>query len=96
MFIALIDREVSEYSKLITRDGLTFQLAERIALKTLIDNKDIIIKPAGKGGAMVVMDRSFYRNEVLSQLSNREVYLPLSSNPTFSVRDKIAETLERA
>ncbi|CAJ0943660.1 unnamed protein product [Ranitomeya imitator] len=99
-FIGLIEREASEFYKQIIRGNFIFQSnlepAEFTALKTLMDDKDIIIKPADKGGAIVIMDYSFYRSEILSQLSNREVYLPLDNNPTSIVKEKIAFVLENA
>ncbi|CAJ0968784.1 unnamed protein product [Ranitomeya imitator] len=92
-FIALIEREVSNYHKCIIRGDLTFRpnlkKAEHMALKTLMSDKDIVIKSADKGGAIVIMDYSIYRSEILSQLANREVYLPLENNPTSSIRNKI-------
>ncbi|CAJ0964285.1 unnamed protein product, partial [Ranitomeya imitator] len=52
-FIGLIEREASEFYKQIIRGNFIFQSnlepAEFTALKTLMDDKDIIIKPADKG-----------------------------------------------
>lgn len=43
-------------------------------LKHLQENRDIIIKPADKGGATVIMNRTDYRKEALRQLSNQKYY----------------------
>jgi hypothetical protein len=43
---------------------------ERTALQNLRSNEDIIIKPADKGSAVVVMDKSAYIREAERQLSD--------------------------
>ncbi|CAJ0967908.1 unnamed protein product [Ranitomeya imitator] len=82
-FITLIDREVSNVCKQVIRGDFNFRSnllqAEHVALKTLRSDKDIVIKAADKGGAIVIMDYYFYRFEIFSQLANREVYLPLTN-----------------
>lgn len=45
---------------------------ERIALQELIDHRELVIKPAAKGGAVVIMDQEKYRNEIYRQLNDRE------------------------
>ena len=40
---------------------------ERTALKELMENDDIIIKPADKGGCLVIMNKSFYRDKMVIQ-----------------------------
>ncbi|CAJ0959325.1 unnamed protein product, partial [Ranitomeya imitator] len=45
-------------------------------------NKSITIKPANKGGALVVMDTVQYVSEIRSQLSDTSVYERLQVNPT--------------
>lgn len=44
------------------------------ALQELKTNKSIIIKPADKGGAVVIMDKELYKNEGLRQLLNPHYY----------------------
>ena len=63
---------------------------ERRALKELQQNKDITIKKADKGGAMVIMDTSEYIKEGLRQLKDTKYYLKkdtdLTSHHTECVR----------
>ena len=47
---------------------------ELLALKTLSSDKSIVIKEADKGGAVVIMDASYYRNAVLKMLEDEEFY----------------------
>ena len=49
---------------------------ERIALTELKNNTEIVIKPADKGSAVVVMDRNDYIQEGLRQLSDENFYIP--------------------
>ena len=62
---------------------------ERQALKELIDNRDITIKPADKGGAIVVQDTDKYITECLHQLNNRTHYKRTGTNTTNEVNKKI-------
>ena len=55
---------------------------EKVALKELDSNPDIVIKPADKGGKIVILDRDAYINEATRQLSNSKFYIELTYNPT--------------
>ena len=55
--------------------------AQRQALHTLSTDKTIVIKQADKGGALVIMNRSDYEKECLSQLNNKKFYEELPSDP---------------
>ena len=68
--------------------------SERDALKHLKGLDEIIIKPADKGGAIVVMDKSKYIEEADRQLSNTDFYLPLRSDPTSMKSKQITDTLK--
>ena len=48
---------------------------ERLAMEELKNNTEIVIKPADKGSAVVVMNRSDYMLEGLRQLSDENFYL---------------------
>lgn len=45
------------------------------ALYELKNNKEIVIKPADKGGATVILDTEAYIHEALRQLENRTYYV---------------------
>ena len=47
-----------------------------------MNNGDIVINHADKGGAIVVQDKTPYIQEIERQLSDRDVYIPLRSDPT--------------
>ena len=48
--------------------------AERNAIKELSNNKEIVIKPADKGGATVILNTTDYITEGLRQLSDPHFY----------------------
>ena len=69
------------------RKNLT--LNERLALKELTENKTIIIKPADKGSAVVVMNRQDYLKEGFKQLSDTKYYMRLDHEPTLDFHKEV-------
>ncbi|CAJ0960945.1 unnamed protein product [Ranitomeya imitator] len=69
--------------------------SEKQALDSLSRNKNIIIKPADKGGATVVMNRNQYTAEVRRQLSDPTTYRKLHNDPTYNIRQKITTILNK-
>ena len=68
---------------------------EKEALRELRDNEKITIKPADKGGAVVVMDTTDYIGECTRQLDNTTYYRILTSDPTNSCNKKIQEAIDK-
>ncbi|XP_074866010.1 uncharacterized protein LOC142021282 [Carettochelys insculpta] len=68
--------------------------AERHAVQSLKNNQDIIIKPAGKGGAVVIVNKSDSEQETARQLSNSTFYRPLSADPTLEFQRKLQQLLK--
>ncbi|CAJ0951530.1 unnamed protein product [Ranitomeya imitator] len=98
-FVNLLDRDVKRtlhdqrLGFLPVRHNL--DPLEKQALDSLSGNKNIIIKPADKGGAIVVMDKSFYMTEVRRQLSDTSTYKMLQTDPTYSIQQKIKKVLDK-
>ena len=59
-----------------------FSYKERAAIQSFKRNKNIIIKPADKGGATLILNRSDYIKEGKNQLNHQQNYQPLSLDPT--------------
>ena len=55
---------------------------EANALLSLSQNKSLVIKPADKGGAIVIMNRTDYINEGLRQLQDLNFYKLITRDPT--------------
>ena len=51
---------------------------ELASIRSLKENRDIVIKPADKGGATVIMDREAYLKEAYRQLNNDKYYVRLN------------------
>lgn len=66
-------------------------------LKDLRTNTDIIIKPADKGGATVILDKSAYLGEVYRQLNNTKYYRrldePVYHKNAANIRNVLQELL---
>ena len=58
---------------------------ERQAIKSLNKNSGIVIKPADKGGAIVIMNKEDYKEEGIRQLKKIEHYKKLE-NPTSEIK----------
>ncbi|CAH2327495.1 Hypothetical predicted protein [Pelobates cultripes] len=61
------------------RDNLSKE--EHIALKDLMQDPTIIIRPADKGGAVVIQTYVDYRNEIMRQLNDESTYRRLTFDP---------------
>ncbi|XP_047998166.1 uncharacterized protein LOC125235611 [Leguminivora glycinivorella] len=62
---------------------------ERIALRNLKNNEDILVLKADKGNATVVMDTAAYDGKIRHLLDDDLVYKPVSYNPTARVTRRI-------
>ena len=69
---------------------------ERLALRNLRQNNNILILPADKGNATVVMDKEDYCNKVNAMLSDCSIYKKLKRNPTSSIEKKTSALLKNA
>lgn len=68
---------------------------ERGALRSLQSNDDIVIKPADKGSAVVIMDRDHYISEAERQLHNPTYYTALDHDPTQQFATKVEEVVNK-
>ena len=68
---------------------------EKVALRTLKSNMDIVIKPADKGSAVVVLDKEHFISEAERQLGDRQFCKPLDYDPTLEFQSKVTKTLNK-
>ena len=66
---------------------------KRSALHILQKREDIVIKPADKGSAVVVMDREHYVSEAERQLNDSTFYKALDHSPTHEFAEKVADAI---
>ena len=67
--------------------------AERDALKDLMYDKNIVIKPADKESAIIIWDKQDYFKECELQLGNKSVYEEVKRDPLQGVTQKIRNNL---
>ncbi|XP_053567994.1 homeobox protein 2-like [Bombina bombina] len=58
-------------------------------IKALEKNKDLVIKPADKGGGIVVLDKTDYYAECTRILSDQDTYEVLRNNPVAQFKEEI-------
>ncbi|CAH2300697.1 Hypothetical predicted protein, partial [Pelobates cultripes] len=63
-------------------------------LKDLYNDESIVIKPADKGGGLVILSKDQYENEAYKQLNDVNTYIKLSNNPTPEMTSKLQMYLE--
>ena len=80
-----LERSLGSLELKKTPDDLDIEV--RTAIKTLKQIKDIIFKPADKGAAIVVMDKTDYVGEAERQLANPVHYKRLEE-PVFYTENK--------
>ena len=73
------------------KPNLTY--SQRAALRDLRNDNSIVILPADKGNATVVMDRSTYSDKMNALLKDEGTYLCISRNPTTRVEKQVSEAL---
>ena len=66
------------------------------AMRNLHNNRNIIIKPADKGGSIVIMNTTDYIQEAKRQLFNPEHYKPVTSDPTTTYNKYIHHLIDQA
>ena len=66
---------------------------ERVALKNLSKRKDIIVKAADKGGALVVWRADLYQKEALRQLSDPSFYAKVDKDLTSTNQQIVKSTI---
>ena len=69
---------------------------EITALRNLQQNQDIIIKPADKGGTIVIQDRNKYIIECERQLNNQQHYRIIQTDPTKEFYQQISRIINEA
>lgn len=63
------------HKELVTQDQKKREnRSSYLRMKSLLEQKDLIIRLADKGGSIVVMDKSKYVNEIYNILNDRDTY----------------------
>uniref|UniRef100_A0A8C5M435 Reverse transcriptase domain-containing protein n=1 Tax=Leptobrachium leishanense TaxID=445787 RepID=A0A8C5M435_9ANUR len=68
---------------------------EREAIKNLSDDATIIIRQADKGGAITILNYTYYAREMYSQLLDGVTYSLLPCDPTSEIMAKFEKSIQR-
>lgn len=85
----MLDMEKHKQNK---QDNLTRK--ERIALRELIQNPNLVINKADKGSTIVVEDREDYVRNAMSHLGDTSVYKPLAEDISHTLQLDILQKLK--
>ena len=91
-YLSLLEKEVMSVSP----EGKNFSNlspSEQLSLKQLKSDRNIVIKEADKGSAVVVWDRGDYISEANRQLDDRQVYEEIEVDPTVDLGKTINSRL---
>uniref|UniRef100_A0A8C5PCD7 Reverse transcriptase domain-containing protein n=1 Tax=Leptobrachium leishanense TaxID=445787 RepID=A0A8C5PCD7_9ANUR len=99
----LISKEITTFETMVLDEMENIQpmksqnltKEEKEALKELAEDTTIIIKPADKGGGIVILNREDYHEESLRILNDRVVYQQISHNPTEEIKKKFDKYIQK-
>uniref|UniRef100_A0A8C5PLH9 Uncharacterized protein n=1 Tax=Leptobrachium leishanense TaxID=445787 RepID=A0A8C5PLH9_9ANUR len=92
MFEGLVMKDIEKLSTKLDKQNLTKE--ERMALKDLQKDPNIIIKPADKGGGIVIWSKESYKEEALRLLDDNSTYTKLTKDPVSEIRHKLIPFLQ--
>ena len=93
-FIACNERDLNDHTTPPRGNNNNISRLEQMAIGTLKSNQKIVIKPADKGSAIVILNRTDYIAEGERQLTDDKYYQPLEHCPSETNHQKICKTLD--
>ena len=88
-YISAIKKDVTQSIKSPSNHRSNLTIEERQALKDLSGDDDIVIKPADKGGKVVVMNRKDYKQECERNLEDKNFYTRLDEDPNQAYAEEV-------
>ena len=68
---------------------------QRRELRDLSSNEDVVVKPADKGGQIIIQDRANYLREAHRQLGDETFYVPLTESMMTETQSLVRECIDR-
>ena len=93
-YLHRIRLEILDESKYKQNKSDNLTRKERLALRELIHNHNLIINNADKGSTIVVEDRDEYIQNAMEHLNNPDVYKPLNDDISNDLKQNIIRKLE--
>lgn len=93
----LVERDVDKlFCDSPVKNKFSLSMSEKDAFDKLCRDKDTVVKPADKGGGLVILPTALYNSEVLRQLQNTRYYKALTSDPTRQFQSETEHFLKTA
>uniref|UniRef100_A0A8C5WHQ7 Reverse transcriptase domain-containing protein n=1 Tax=Leptobrachium leishanense TaxID=445787 RepID=A0A8C5WHQ7_9ANUR len=92
MFENLVSTDIDRMIVKEKNHNLTIE--EKKAIKNLDSDETIIIKPADKGGGIVIWSKEAYNKEALRILEDQKTYIKLKNNPIVTIRENLQSLLQ--
>uniref|UniRef100_A0A8C5W849 Helix-turn-helix domain-containing protein n=1 Tax=Leptobrachium leishanense TaxID=445787 RepID=A0A8C5W849_9ANUR len=92
MFESLVSTDIDRMGIKEKKHNLTKE--EKKAIKDLDKDETIIIKPADKGGGIVIWSKEAYNEESLRILGDERTYIKLKNNPIIEIRNNLHTLLQ--
>ncbi|CAJ0966054.1 unnamed protein product [Ranitomeya imitator] len=94
LFVQLVTKDFLKIPHFKRYDNLTRE--ERNRLNALQKMPDVVIKPADKGGNIVIWPKTMYEKEAFRQLNDKTCYRKLTYNPLSAFCSKLDTILKKA
>ena len=89
-FTSAVERHLDNFLKDVKENRPSQrEKSQHETIRSLKSNSDIVIKPADKGGAVVIQDIKDYTTEAQRQLTDQAFYSPLPEDPTPEYQQQI-------
>lgn len=64
-------------------------------IQALEEKKEILIRPADKGGGILLMTKAYYKEEMKRLLGDRDTYQILKKNPARDFKNKLERLIKK-
>lgn len=96
MFKTLVLHEVHQLAATGSLRNVRLSRAQQVTLQMLQSQTKWVIRPADKGGAIVLQTREYYLTEALGQLSDVTTYSVLLQDPSIQLQATIKDLTQEA
>ena len=60
-------------------------------IKSIEQNKQIVVRPADKGGGLVILNREYYYKEMQQQLEDKKTYMRMKGDPASRLKEELTD-----
>ncbi|CAH2293869.1 Hypothetical predicted protein, partial [Pelobates cultripes] len=93
-YVQTIHKDALKIIKTPPKHRPNLTLDEKAALQDLRDDANIVIRPADKGGGVVIQSYQQYKCEIMRQLNDTSTYRKLTYDPVLAFQNKIQQLID--